>query len=426
MSKKLILSSLVAWSIGSHAMAAPPVPAAPFGDNMVPQRDMNVPVGVVQSAWGGTIIEPWTPAEGFAMVPSLKNFSDWLAKADADYRADLIKHLDATAAFEKAVRAALANNTPLPAPTPVITHPIHSPGHATALYNAHIHPLIPYAIRGALWYQGESNFIAGDTAIYTDKTQALIGGWRKAWGQGDFPFYFVQLAPFGGYKFPADRLPAFWEAQTKAAEIIPNTGMAVMNDIGDFADIHPKNKQEVGRRLALLALAKTYGVPNLECSGPLFQSLSTEGGVITMKFDHATGGIKSRDGQPLNGFEIAGVDGVFFPATATATGDKVALQSDKVPTPTRARYAWTACPVINAVNGENLPMNSFLTPGPANVALYASYTTSNPDTRCIRPLHQTQRPRSPRTGGDPPEHGYFSHGGRGLRGVTITTKPSKP
>lgn len=325
------------------------------------RQELKVPVGVIQSSWGGTLIEPWTPIEGFAMVPSLKSTSDWLSKVDGDYRASVTKNLDSIATFERTARAAIANNTPLPLPPPAITYPINHVGQATALYNGHIHPLVPYAIRGAIWYQGESNLIAGDTEIYIDKMQALIGGWRKVWGQGDFPFFFVQLAPFT-YDFDATRLPAFWVAQTKAAHVIANTGMAVINDVGDFKDIHPRNKQEVGRRLALLALAKTYGLKLPASTGPQFKSFDIKGNLMAVTFDHAAGGIKSLDGKALAGFEIAGEDDAFFPATANAEGDTVILQSDKVPSPARARYAWTQCPVINAANSENLPMNAFQTP----------------------------------------------------------------
>ena len=344
------------------------------------RQELKVPVGVIQSSWGGTLIEPWTPVEGFAMVPSLKSTSDWLAKIDEDYRTSVTQNLDAIAAFEKNARAAIANNTALPLPPPAITYPINSQGQATALYNGHIHPMVPYAIRGALWYQGESNLSAGETDIYVDKMKALIGGWRKVWGQGDFPFYFVQLAPYT-YKFEPTRLPAFWVAQTKAAETIPNTGMAVINDIGDFKDIHPKNKQEVGRRLALLAMADTYGIKIPESTGPQFKSFAIKGNLLAVTFDHTAGGIKSLDGQVLTGFEIAGEDDVFFPASAAAKGANVILQSEKVPSPTRARYAWTQCPVINAANSENLPMNAFQTPGPVNLALHAPYTSTNTNTK---------------------------------------------
>lgn len=343
------------------------------------RQELKIPVGVIASSWGGTLIEPWTPAEGFAMVPSLKSTSEWLSKVDSDYRASVTNNLDAMAAFEKTARAAIANNTALPPPPPAITYPINSISQATALYNGHIHPLVPYAIRGAIWYQGESNLFAGDTDIYIDKMKALIGGWRKVWGQGDFPFYFVQLAPYT-YPFEATRLPAFWVAQTKAAENIPNTGMAVINDIGDFKDIHPKNKQEVGRRLALLALANTYAIKFPAITGPRFKSFSITGNLMTVRFEHTAAGIKSLDGNALAGFESAGEDDAFFPATASTKNDTVILQSDKVPSPARARYAWNQCPVINAVNSENLPINAFQTPGPTNLALHATYTSTNPNT----------------------------------------------
>ncbi|MEN9361571.1 MAG: hypothetical protein RL095_3106 [Verrucomicrobiota bacterium] len=344
------------------------------------RSELKVPVGVIQSAWGGTLIEPWTPPQGFAQVPALKKTSEWLAKVEGDYRAQVGRNLEALETFTREARLALAENRPLPPPPPAIQHPIGNQGVATALYNAHINPLVPYAIRGALWYQGESNLIGGDTAIYGDKMAALIGGWRQVWGQGDFPFYFVQLAPFK-YNLPAERLAEFWEVQTAVGKTIPNTGMALTNDIGTFNDIHPKNKQEVGRRLALLALEKTYGVKLAAATGPQLLSSKIEGGAIRAEFGACAAGIRSKDGQPLQGFEICGDDGVFAAAQAEIAGPSTLLiRSDKVPSPVQARFIWNQCPTHNVVNSEGLPMNSFRTPGPKNLALKAPYTCSNPNT----------------------------------------------
>ena len=180
-----------------------------------------------------------------------------------------------------------------------------------------IHPLRPFPIRGAIWYQGESNCTEG--MLYYEKMKALIAGWRKVLGWDDFPFLYVQIAPFD-YGSEPERLGTLWEAQTEALKI-PNTGMAVINDIGNLKDIHPANKQEVGRRLALWALAKTYGQKGLEYSGPVFKALALEGNALRVTFDHAAGGLASRDGQPLNWFEVVDAnEGGFVKAEARIDG----------------------------------------------------------------------------------------------------------
>jgi len=192
-------------------------------------------------------------------------------------------------------------NSPPPDFVPLGARP--SPhGQPTTLYNAMIHPLVPFAIRGAIWYQGESNHVEGK--LYTEKMKALIQGWRQLWGS-ELPFYYVQIAPYVyGSENPAV-LAEFWEAQSAALEI-PNTGMVVPSDIGNYKDIHPKNKQEVGRRLALLALKNVYGQSDLVCSGPTFKDMVLEGDKIRVRFDNIGVGLASRDGKPLNWFEVIG------------------------------------------------------------------------------------------------------------------------
>ena len=230
-----------------------------------------------------------------------------------------------------------------------------------------IHPLIPLAIRGAIWYQGESNVHTADGMMYFEKMKALIGGWRAAWDQGDFPFYYVQLAPFKYSLHKPDispyDMPEIWQAQLAALEI-PNTGMAVTTDIGDWRDIHPKNKQEVGRRLALWALAKTYGHDQVVCSGPLYKSMVVENKQIRISFDHVGGGLKARDDQPLNWFEIAGSDRVFHQARAEIDGDTVLVWSEQVSEPVAVRYAWNMLPepIPNLINQEGLPASPFRAP----------------------------------------------------------------
>jgi sialate O-acetylesterase len=231
-------------------------------------------------------------------------------------------------------------------------------GMPTALYNGMIAPLVPYAIRGAIWYQGESN--AAEPEIYRDLFPTMIQGWRQAWGQGDFPFYFVQLANFQGAQTAPIEVGSWAElreAQT-ATLALPNTGMAVAIDIGEAA-IHPQNKQEVGRRLALWALANTYA-QNVAFSGPLYKAMALRGPAIEVSFEHAGTGLTSK-GTPLVGFAIAGADKVFHVAQAKIDGTMVRIWSDKVPVPVAVRYAWAQNPVCNLYNQDGLPASPFRT-----------------------------------------------------------------
>jgi sialate O-acetylesterase len=236
----------------------------------------------------------------------------------------------------------------------------HNPNRPTLLYNAMINPIAPFAMRGATWYQGESN--NGDGMRYFDKMQALIQSWRNAFLRPDAPFYFVQIAPYryGGNEFA---LPELWEAQTAALDI-PHTGMAVISDIGNVANIHPQNKQDVGKRLALWALAKDYGQDNLVYSGPLYKSMAIEGRKIRLSFNHTGNGLASRDAKPLDWFEIAGEDGKFVKAQAVIDGNSVLVSSDAIAKPTAARFAWDQVAVANLINKEGLPASSFRTHRP--------------------------------------------------------------
>ena len=234
-------------------------------------------------------------------------------------------------------------------------HPLANAGKPTAIYNAMVAPLVPYTFRGAIWYQGESN--NGEGMLYYEKMRALISSWRRLWKQGDFPFLFVQLAPYR-YKRP-ETLPEIWEAQN-ASLSIPNTGMAVITDIGDVNDIHPRNKEEVGRRLALWARAKTYGERGLEYSGPVYKSMEAKGDQVVLKFDHAEG-LKSLDGKPLSWFTIAGADKQFVAATAEIVGSTVVVKSDSVKAPKAVRFGWDETAEPNLANGAGLPASPFRT-----------------------------------------------------------------
>lgn len=238
--------------------------------------------------------------------------------------------------------------------TPAVDDGKHKP----VFFNGLIHPLVPFAIRGVIWYQGESNM--GDGMKYFPKMKQLIEGWRKAWGQGDFPFYFVQLPPYGA----GSGLPVIREAQ-RATLSLPNTGMAVTIDIGSYPDCHCPNKQDAGKRLALWALAKDYGRKDLVYSGPLYKSMTVEGNKIRIAFDHVGGGLTTRDGaEELSCFEIAGAEKNFVPATARIDGATVLVSSPSVAQPVAVRCAWDDKSVPNLMNKECLPATTFSTEAP--------------------------------------------------------------
>jgi sialate O-acetylesterase len=233
-----------------------------------------------------------------------------------------------------------------------------NPNSPVVLYNAMLAPLFPYAIRGAVWYQGESN--AGRAYQYRTLFPAMIRDWRAAWGEGDFPFYFVQLANWKAR--PEDSIDSEWaelrEAQTLTLKA-PNTGMAVTIDIGNPDDIHPRNKLDVGLRLARWALADTYGLKE-EKAGPLFDSYKVEGDKVRVRLTHA-GGLKTRDGAPPAGFYVAGADRKFVPAEARVEKGEVVVWSKDVPAPVAVRYAWADNPAANLYNSDGLPASPFRT-----------------------------------------------------------------
>lgn len=279
---------------------------------------LDVPVGLIGSNWGGTAIEPWTPKVGLDRVSSL-------ASPNA-------KNGD--------------------------------------IYNGMIHPLTPWSLRGIIWYQGESNCGKGDTTIYTDRTRALIEGWRTVFEQDDLPFYFVQIAPFPysqkmkrrNSNLTAESLPRFWEAQQACTDRIPNCGMVVVSDItGEVSDIHPRNKRDVGKRLAHLALAKTYGRDDVVSSGPRYEAIKIVGSEVHLQFACDQSTLTSLDGEPLREFMIAGGDKQFVPANAVIRGSTVVVQADGVPAPQAVRFAWQETAIGNLGNHAGLPASAFRT-----------------------------------------------------------------
>ncbi len=244
---------------------------------------------------------------------------------------------------------------------PLVTQ---NPNNPTVLYNGMIAPLLPFAIRGAIWYQGESN--VGRGTQYAKLFPDMIQDWRNRWKEGNFPFYFVQIAPYP-YGGDGKKSAAIRDAQRRTLQL-PNTGMAVTLDIGDTTNIHPSHKQEVGRRLALWALAKTYGEKNMVYSGPLYKHMKVEGSEITLSFDYCDGGLVAKGGR-LNDFEIAGADGIFVPATATIKGDKVIVFATSIKHPKAVRYGWSDNAEPHLFNKTGLPASTFIT----NASYYRSY-----------------------------------------------------
>ncbi len=252
------------------------------------------------------------------------------------------------------VADALAKLPPLPA------QQSNNPNLVTVLNNGMIHPLLPFAIKGAIWYQGESN--AGRAEQYQTLLPTLITDWRKQFGVGDFPFYIVQLANFLAQDAEpkSDPWPLLREAQTMTAQKVKNAGIAVAIDIGDEKDIHPRNKQEVGRRLALNALAKTYR-KRIAFSGPTYKSMERKSNAIVIRFDNLNGGLMTKGGDNVMGFAIAGEDKKYVYADARVVGDTIVVSSDKVANPVHVRYAWANNPVANLYNKADLPAVPFRT-----------------------------------------------------------------
>jgi sialate O-acetylesterase len=277
-------------------------------------KQLGIPVGLIATAWGGTPAEVWTPVESIKAEPDLGYY---------------LNHFNGSQWW---------------------------PGTPGVLYNAMIHPLINYAIKGAIWYQGESNKM--DAKLYPALMKTMITSWRNAWNVGDFPFYYVQIAPYT-YEEPYSGA-LLREAQLKCLSI-PYTGMAVTMDLVDnIRDIHPKNKLDVGKRLAFWSLNKTYWKNDVIYSGPIYSEMQISGKSISLAFSHAESGLKLIKTSE-NKFTIAGPDHVFYPATVKVSGDKLVVSSAKVKKPAAVRYAFTNTSQATLFNGAGLPAPSFRT-----------------------------------------------------------------
>ena len=326
-------------------------------------QELKVPVGLINCSWGGTRIEPWTPACGFADLPELAGIKDRVDTADPKsplHQKVLAEYFAAMQAWMADAKAKTAAGQPIvnaPEFPPNLTFPNGQGKHQepTVLFNGMVAGLVPFAIRGAIWYQGCSN--VGEGMLYLEKTKALVNGWRAVWGQGDFPYYLVQLAPYT-YGGNPTALPGIWEAQAAVPAAIPNTGYTVINDIGNTKNIHPTNKQDVGLRMANQALNRTYGRKEIAWAGPVYKSFAIEGAKMRLAFDNADG-LKTRDGKAPTWFELCGADGLFVNADAAIEGSAVVLSAPTVTAPMAMRFAWDQTAEPNLVNGLGLPAGAF-------------------------------------------------------------------
>ena len=300
-----------------------------FGSRL--HKELNVPIGLISTNWGGSSAEAWTSEE--VLRKQFPEFKSAFAKYPGQLQ-------EGGATYRGKNKPRWLNQ--------------RSP---SACYNSMIKPLLPFSCRGVIWYQGESNVKAPEQ--YQTLFPAMIQDWRDRWGQGDLPFYFVQIAPFH-YKTNPMSAAFLREAQGMALSL-PNTGMVVTMDIGDPTNIHPKVKKPVSERLALLALKHTYGRSKLIASGPVYSEQKIKGKKIRLSFTEIGGGLASRDGEPLTHFTIAGSNGKFVPANAEIDGDTIVVQSPQISKPKAVRFGWGSADMPNLMNKEGLPASSFRT-----------------------------------------------------------------
>lgn len=318
-------------------------------------QTLDVPVGLIDNAWGGSAAEAWVPTD---VLKADGKYDELLSKWDQ--LAKTYDHDKAVAQWkenhEQWKQNGRKGNAPR-APRDQLQGN-HRPGN---LYNGVLHPVLGYTIAGSIWYQGESN--SGRAYQYRDLFPLMIQTWRDEWNQGDFPFYWVQLADF--QKEVDQPSSSAWaelrEAQTMTLDRLPATGQAVITDLGEATDIHPKNKQDVAKRLARWALAKQYGF-DVPYQSPTFASMTVEGGKAVVKFDHVGGGLDTFDVRELIGFTIAGEDQVFVDASAKIIAkDTIDVSADSVASPVAVRYAWADNPIANVQSAEGLPVTPFRT-----------------------------------------------------------------
>jgi len=346
------------------------------------QRTEKIPVGLINACRGSSSGQMWTSLEGLRSEPALAPYVAQARAAAADYprrrdrylawKAEVARWPETLRRWEEeAARARAEGTAPPPQPSPPGPDPgrpvgmdpweDHVMNSPTVLFNGMIAPLVPFGIKGAIWYQGEGN--ADEWDLYRTLFPAMVRDWRARWGRGDFPVHAVQLSSF---RPPRDRpgesnWAAFREVQAELAESVTNSGLAVTIDIGCATDIHPLSKEEVGRRLSLVALARTYGHA-IEYSGPRYERMAIEGGTIRLHFTHVGAGLVAKGGGPLERFAVAGADRAFVRAAAALDEETVVVSSPEVPHPVAVRYAWDSNPDgCNLCNAAGLPASPFRT-----------------------------------------------------------------
>jgi sialate O-acetylesterase len=327
-----------------------------FGRQLL--QALNVPVGMINSSLGSTTAEVWMSRASIESDPEFKSILEGEKTVLGPYPEVFEQFERQFEEWKRDSENAESEGRPIPSAPKIPDDPRQSQNRPAALYNGMISPLTSFAIKGVIWYQGESN--SDRPAQYRKLFPALIRDWRRAWGQGDFPFLFVQLASWGIQYFQLN-FPALREAQA-AALALPNTGMAVTTDIGDGTDGHPKNKQDVGYRLALAAQAIAYS-RDVVYTGPIYDSMTTDGEMIRLRFREAGGGLTGKNWPPgyRSGFEIAGEDRKFVEAEAKIEGETVIVRSDRVAHPVAVRYNWKDNPWHHLYNRAGLPAAPFRT-----------------------------------------------------------------
>jgi len=313
-------------------------------------QNLKIPIGLISSSWGGTKAEAWTSQKVLEENP------DFLSILETDANNEKLYQEKLESYYSSLKKERITNNNDLTKSE--LKKPKKEENKTSyVLYNAMLHPLVNYTIKGAIWYQGESN--AEQAYLYSSLFPAMVKNWRSDWNQGDFPFYYVQIAPHKSQN------PEIREAQLFSLKNIPNSGMVVTTDVGNATNIHPIDKQTVGQRLALIARAKTYNENKLVYSGPIYNHMKIKKDRIQLFFNYADSGLVKK-GDSLKEFEIAGEDQVFYPADAKIDGKIVVVSSAKVKNPVAVRFAWKAIPEPNLFNKENLPASPFRTDDWAN------------------------------------------------------------
>ena len=323
-------------------------------------RELGVPVGLISTNWGGTRVEAWTSTGDLKQLPAAAPVLDRWQEMCAAYDPDVAQtqYEEAIKKWQQRAAKAREEGEKVPNKPRKQTDPRVSQHHPANLYNGMIAPLVPLSVRGAIWYQGESN--VARAYQYRELFPLMIQNWRRDFLNPDMPFGFVQLAPFNYGGDRGDALPELWEAQVMTLNNLKNIGMAVTTDIATTNNIHPPNKQDVGKRLGLWALATIYGEP-IVYSGPIYQGCEKHGNAMSISFSHVGSGLITSDGQSPSHFTIAGADGVFHPATARIVGSRVLVSSDEVKDPVAVRFAWSNTAEPNLKNKQGLPASPFRT-----------------------------------------------------------------